>query len=236
MTRLPLSGGSITSPYQSKEALKPVLCKLCGDEDLDPDFIDETYTRLGRVIGEWMSEQERLEVSSVAGSLLSTAKNLDEAALFLSGFETGIHSGLEIEVGRRIARCLALEAELGSVAEAQNIISSFRREAIRIARVCMAARADLPNHREASGRRPLRWYDDFTALLFGLADRAGVEPALRKDRVTGVRGGWLFEAAQALEPFLWPEMRSRSAEACGSRLDRSKRRLRARHRQNKRAG
>src|SRR5262249_39711279 len=163
-----------TSPYYSKEELKPVLCKICGDEDLNPTFIDETYMSLGKVIGEWMSEQERLEVSSVGGSLLSTAKNLNEAALVLAGFETGIHSGLEIEVGRRIARCLALEPGVGSLAEAQMILSSFRQQATRIAHVCMVARADLPDQPGASGRRALRWYDNFTALLLGLAEKAGV--------------------------------------------------------------
>jgi len=233
VTRLPTSGGSITSPYQSEEQLKRVLCKLCGDGVLNPASIHETYIKLGAIIGEWMLEQERLEVSSVAGSLLSTAKNLNEAALFLSGFETGIHSRLEIEVGCRIARYLAQVPGVGSLAKAQSIISSFRQEATRLAHVCMVARADLPHQPEVSGRRALRWYDNFTALLLGLAEKAGVKPSLRKDRKTGVRGGWLFEAAQSLEAFLWPEMRSPSAEACGTRLDRCKRRLHAHHRQNK---
>jgi hypothetical protein len=181
--------------------------------------------KLGAIIGQWFSEQERLEASSVSRSLLSTAKNLNEAVLTLGGSEIGIHSGLKIEVARRVARYLAL---VPGVKDAQEIISSFRQEADRIAHVCMVARADLPDHPEAVGRRALRWHDDFTALLLNLAHKAGVDPALRKDRGTRVRGGWLFEAAQAVEPFLWPEMRSPSAEACGTRLDRSRRHLRER--------
>jgi len=80
----------------------------------------------------------------------------------------------------------------------------------------------------------LDWYDDFTALLLDIANMAGVKPTLRKDRSIGARSGWLFEAAQALESFLYPEMRSPSPEACGKRLERSQRRLRERERQKAR--
>jgi hypothetical protein len=236
MTRLHAGGATIVSPYQSEEELKRVLCDLSLHQVLSPAAVHELYMNLGTIIGHWMAEQQRLEVSSVAGSLLSTAKSLNEASLILSGSETGLHSDLEIEVAGRIIRYLALVPRIGSPDAAQELISSFRQEADRIAHVCMVARADLPDQPAQSGRRALLWYDNFTALLLGLAKKAGIEPALRKDRITGLRSGWLFEAAQALEPFLWPEMRSPSPEACGTRLDRSKRRLRARHRQNRRAG
>ena len=46
-------------------------------------------------------------------------------------------------------------------------------------------------------------------------------------------GGWLFEAAQAVEPFLSPEMRSPSREACFQRLKRSKRNLKRSQGQNR---
>jgi hypothetical protein len=85
------------------------------------------------------------------------------------------------------------------------------------------------------GRPALNWYDEFTALLLKIADEAGIEPALGKDRATNARTGWLFEAGQALESFLWPEMRSPSAEACGKRLERSRKRLRDPKRQKARA-
>jgi hypothetical protein len=96
----------------------------------------------------------------------------------------------------------------------------------------MVAYADLNRKAANEGRAPLLWYDDFTALLLDIADKAGVEPALGKDRVDRVRTGWLFKAAQALEPFLDPFMRSPSAEACGKRLERSKKRLARARRQN----
>jgi hypothetical protein len=235
MPRLPVAGASIASPLQDEGELKRVLSDLGVDQVLSPTAVHELHLNLAAIIGQWMLEQQRLEVSSVAGSLLSTARSLNEASLILGGFETGFHSYLEITVASRIAQYLALLPGVNSLAEAQELISSFRQEAARIAHVCMVARADLPDRPEERGRRALRWYDDFTALLLDLANKAGVQPTLRKDRNTGVRSGWLFEAAQALEPFLYREMRSPSAEACGTRLDRSMRRLRQRTRQNSRA-
>jgi hypothetical protein len=194
----------------------------------------EVYLSLGTIVGQWLSEQERLDVSPVAKALLSTAKNLSEASLLLSGLETGMHTDFDIEVTSRVANCLALDPAVGSLATAQELISSFRQEAARIAHVCMVARADLPAGPGERGRPALAWYDDFTALLLNIANEAGVEPTLRKDRITGVRSGWLLEAAQALELFLYPEMRSPSAEACGKRLERSLRRLRGGKRQKSR--
>jgi hypothetical protein len=234
MTRLPVSGSSIASPLRSEGDLKGVLSDLRVDHVLSRAAVHEIYLSLGSIIGQWMSEEQRLEVSSVAGSLLSTAKSLNEAVRTLGGFETGLHSDLEIAVATRIAKYLALVPGVSSLTEAQELISSFRQEAARIAHVCMVARADLPNRPEKLGRRALHWYDAFTALLLQIAEKADLEPTLGKDRITGVRSGWLFEAAQALEAFLYPEMRSPSAEACGSRLDRSKRRLRRGTRQNTR--
>jgi hypothetical protein len=100
----------------------------------------------------------------------------------------------------------------------------------------MVAYADLNQKALNEGRAPMRWYDDFTALLLKLAEKVGVEPSLGKDRTTRARTGWLFEAAQALEAFLDPYMRSPSAEACGKRLERSKMRLAKAHRQNPSSG
>jgi hypothetical protein len=89
----------------------------------------------------------------------------------------------------------------------------------------MVAGTDLRTRSGKRGRAPFEWYDNFTALLLKIAEIAGREPALNKDRDTGERGGWLFEAAIALETFLEPDMQSSSPEACGKRLERSKQRL-----------
>jgi hypothetical protein len=236
MSRLPISGASIVSPVQDEQELKRALSDLRVDHALGPAAAHEYYMRLGAIIGQWMSEQQQLEAATVAGSLLSMAKRLNEACVILDGLEPGLHSDLEISVASRIAQYLALEPGVKSLNEAQELLSSFRQQAARIAHVCMVARADLPDDGpKVRGRRALAWYDDFTALLLDMANKSGIQPTLRKDRNSGVRSGWLIEAAQALESFLWPEMRSPSAEACFKRLERSRRRLHDQHRQKGRA-
>src|SRR5262249_11707673 len=161
----------------------------------------------------WMSEQQRLEVSAVGKALLSMAKNLNEVSGLLGGLETGIHSDLEIAVTSRMVGYLAMDPAVGSHDRAREFVSAFQRDARRMAHVSMVARADLPDEAGERGRRALHWYDDFTALLLHVANIAGVNPTLRKDRVSGARSGWLFDAAQAFESFLYPEMRSPSPEA-----------------------
>jgi hypothetical protein len=231
MPRLQVSGSSIVSPLRDEGELKRVLSDL--GVDLSPAAVHELHVKLAVIIGQWMAEQQRLEVSSVSGALLSTARNLNEAAVTLGGFETGLHSGLEIAVATRIARYLAVVPGVSSLAEAQELISSFRHEATRIAHVCMVARADLPDRSER--RQALDWYDDFTALLLELANQAADAWTRWKGR-DRVRIGWLIEAARALESsFLYREMRSPSSEACGKRLQRSRRRLRLAKGQNHRA-
>jgi hypothetical protein len=233
MPRLQVSGSTIVSPLRDEGELKRVISDL--GVDLSPDAAHELHVKLAAIIGQWMAEQQRLEVSSVSAPLLSTARNLNEAAVTLGGFETGLHSGLEIPVASRIARYLAVVPGVSSLAEAQELISSFRHEATRIAHVCMVARADLPDRSEKSGRQALDWYDDFTALLLELANQAADAWARWKGR-DRVRIGWLIDAARALESsFLYREMRSPSSEACGKRLQRSRRRLRLAKGQNHRA-
>jgi hypothetical protein len=97
MPRLPVSGSSIVSPLRDEGELKRVLLDL--GVDLSPAAVHELHVKLAVIIGQWMSEQQRLEVSSVSGALLSPARNLNEAAVTLGGFETGLHTGLEIAVG-----------------------------------------------------------------------------------------------------------------------------------------
>jgi hypothetical protein len=152
-----------------------------------------------------------------------------------------LHDGIEISVAAEIARHLALNPQVNSLSNAHDIMSAFQQEAVRIAHVCMVARAALPNQPSKGGRPPIGWYDDFTSLLLEIADRGGVDPTLRRDRITGPNG-WLLDAAQALEAFLDWEiggkrlsshlMRSPGPEACGKRLERSLKRLRGDKGQN----
>ena len=234
MARLPARGATVAAPYRNEGELHQMLSDLRVSHRFDATAIQNLYLELASVIGQWMAEQQRLEVPPVAKALLSIAKNLSEVSALLGGLETGIHSDLEIAVASRAAEYLAMDPTVGSLDKARELVSTFQRDAARMAHVCMVARAGLPDQPGERGRRALNWYDDFTALLLDVADTADVKPTVRKDRISGARSGWLFEAAQALESFLYPEMHSPSPEACGKRLERSLRRLRERARQKAR--
>jgi hypothetical protein len=148
------------------------------------------------------------------------ANNLSEASWLLGGLETGIRSTLEIAVASQVTNLLSMDPTLGPQS-ADELLRSFRVEADRIAHVCLVAAADLPQGPGERGRRAHKWFDAFTTLLLQIAKKAGLEPTLGKDRITGVRSGWLLDAALTFESFLDPLMRSPSSEACGKRLDRT---------------
>lgn len=161
------------------------------------------------------------------------SKELNTTAKILSGHQTGLHEIQDIRIVSQLAEILALDPEVGSRGQADKLITSFQGDADKLAHACLVAARDWKlSVVGKSGRPQPDWYDDFMALLLEVADIAGVAPRLSKDRITGARGGWLLDAAQALETFLDPKMRSPSAEACGKRLERSKMRLKQKHRQN----
>ena len=233
MPRLLGSGASIVSPWRKEEELRRVLSDLHHVE-MPSATVRELHSGLGTIIGKWMSElEERSEASPIAKALLSTSRNLSEVSRLLSGHESGFRTSVEIGVTTETIKYLELDPTLET--PAPEFISAFAGDAARVAHLCMLAYKALPDRSAERGRPALDWYDDFTALLLEIAEKAGVEPTLRKDRISGVRSGWLFEAAQALETFLWPAMRSPSPEACGKRLERSRRRLRESKRQKPRA-
>jgi hypothetical protein len=234
MSRLPASGSAVETPRRDEGELRSVLCDLGVARVFDEAAAHELHFKLGAIIGEWSIEQQRLEASAVEKALLSTAQNLKEASRLLRGLETGIRSALEIAVASRVVGLLSMDPTIG-VQSGQGLLRSFCEEADRVAHVCLVAVADLPQAPGERGRRAHIWYDAFTVLLLQIAEKGGLKPTLRKDRVTRVRSGWLLDAAQALEPFLDPLMRSPSSEACGKRLERSLSRLRKGDRQKSRA-
>jgi hypothetical protein len=230
MTRLPANGAWAETPHRDEGELRKTLGDLGLAIVFDEAATHELYMKFSVIIGEWSAEQQRLEVSPVAEALLSIANNLSQVSRFLAGSETGIRSDLEIAVANRVANLLSMDPTIGPQSP-QELLSSFRAEADRIAHVCLVAAADLPQGPGDRGRRAHKWYDSFTSLLLKIAEKAGLEPTLRKDRITGFRSGWLLDAAQAFETFLDPSMRSPSSEACGKRLERSLGRFRNAQRQ-----
>jgi hypothetical protein len=232
MARLPISGVTVSTPLRGEADLREVLAELCPEGDFSESDTKEFYRRLGRIIGRWSAEHYRLDISPLVKTFTAMRGDLDGIAKILSGHETGLREIHDIEVVSQLATILALDPEVGSRQQADELIDSFRRDAAKMAHACLIAAHDLKQQVGKSGRPPSDWYDDFTALLLEIAGNGGVEPQLGKDRITGAGYGWLLDAAQALEAFLDPHMLSPSKVACGKRLERSMKTLKQRHRQN----
>jgi hypothetical protein len=232
MARLPISGVAVSSPRRTEADLRHVLAQLCPDGKFSESDISEFYGWLAQIIGQWSAEDNRLDIAPLAKTFTAMAKELKKVAEILSGHETGLREIHDIAIVSQLAMMLALDPEIGSRQQADKLIASFRGDAAKLAHACLVVALDLKQTVGKSGRPLPKWYDEFTALLLEVAETAGVEPRLSKDRISGARIGWLLDAAKALEAFLDPQMRSPSAEACGKRLERSQTRLKAKHRQN----
>jgi hypothetical protein len=232
MARLPISGSTLATPHLDEADLRNVLAQLCPDGKFSESDTSKFYGWLAQIIGQWSAEDNRLDIAPLARTFTAMGKELKKVVEILSGHETGLHEIHDIKIVSQLAMILALDPEVGSRGQADKLIASFRGDAAKLAHACLAAARDLRQTVGESGRPLAEWHDEFAALLLEVAETAGVEPRLNKDRISGARVGWLLDAAQALEAFLDPQMRSSSAEACGKRLERSKTRLKQKHRQN----
>jgi len=232
MKRLLITGTSLATPKLGEEELKRVLAELGAAAVFDDAAVHELYMKLAAVHGAWLAEQQAKQVSPVAGALRRAGTCLIEIAGLLSGHETGFQTHVTVETTSQTARMLARDSTIGSIKRAHELIDTFKVDAAKISGACLGAYAELTSRASKDGRDAFGWYDEFTSLLLEIAKKAGIAPNLNKDRRTRKRGGWLFEAAQALEPFLDRYMRSPSPEACGKRLERSRKRLLNADRQN----
>ena len=236
MRRLGISGASVATPVLGEPELRRAVDRLGVGNHFNGDGIQEIHLGIAEIIGLWFAEQEAKKASPVAKALLATGRNLLEASKVLSGHQTGERTLVEIQATTEAVRLLALDPTIGSIDTAKTLVGNFHEQSAKIGHVCLVAWADLAEERGQKGRPALRWYDDFTSLLLDIAKKAGIKASVGRDRVTGERTGWLFQAAQALEPFLYDWMRSKSPEACGKRLERSMRRLRDLKRQKSPSG
>lgn len=232
MKRLPISGGRLASLELEEDELRRVLGELGAAAVFDDNGIHEFYIKLAEIHGTWWAERAAKEVAPVVSTLGKLGTKLTEITALLSGHETGLHTAAIIETMSQVVRALGRDPSVGSLNAARALIDNFKSGAAKIHEASFAAFADLTGPSLNDGRDALRWYDDFTAILLEIAAKLGIEPALGKDRITGQRNGWLFDAARALERFFPSYMRSQSPEACGKRLERSRKRLLNTHRQN----
>jgi hypothetical protein len=229
MKQLQIRGASVATPMLGEPELEHALAKLGVAAVFSEADIHETYMEIAGVYGAWLAEEESKEVSSLASGLLRTGKNLIEASKLLGGRQTGLRNQVELEVTSRVIEIMGSDPTVGN---SEELIAAFQKNAASVGHACLIAYADLERKASNDGRAPNLWYDKFTAVLLRIASKAGIDPNLNKDRIDQTRGGWLFIAAQALEPFLDPHMRSPSPEACGKRLERSCKRLLNSDRQN----
>jgi hypothetical protein len=239
LARLPSTGVTFLTPFEPRETrplgeddLGQVLLHLCPHATFTSDEIHGYYLELGFINGRGHAEQSRPNAIALAGTLMSIAKKLDAVAETFQARQTGIRDANEVEIVSRLIAILAANPSLGSPERAEELIQSFSKDAETIAHACRITAIDLKHHVGKSGRPQLDWYERFTSLLLTIADRAGIKPRLGKDRITGVRNGWLLEAAQSLQLFLQPDMRPPDAESCGKRLERARKALRQRSGQN----
>ena len=232
MARLPTSDVTVATPHLDQANLRNVLAQLCPDGNFSESDVSKFYRRLARIVGQWSAEDNRLDIAPLAKTFTAMGKELKKIAEILSGHETGLHEIHDIAIVSQLAMILALDPEVGSRQQADKLIASFRGDATKLAHACLVVACDLKKRVGKSGRPQAEWHDEFTALLLEVAKTVGVKPRLSKERISYAWVGWLLDAAQALEGFLDPQMRSSSAEACGQRLYRSKTRLKQKHRQN----
>jgi len=203
---------------------------LCPEHSFDEQTLSDLCLSLSSVIGKHQGEKYQPEAKAMANKLAATAKFLPQLGEELS-LRTGITQNTNTELAIRVREALELNPTVANRARADQRLGSFSQECLDISQACWIAFKLLSDERGKPGRTKIDWYDDFTALLLRLAKLANINPRLGKDRETGARTGWLFDAAQSLEELLYPEMRSPSREACGKRLERSLTRLK--HRQNR---
>jgi hypothetical protein len=230
MTRLPLVGVRLSStPEGTFENIERVLSDLKAREHYSESDIQLLHASLARVVGMWSAEQERIQVTTITSNLRSLGGNLLKAAAILQSHDTGIQRRDRLETLLQLEEYLALEPTVGTVEKARDLLASFAREAAKIGHASMIAGAGLAAQPGERGRPGHDWYDLFTSILFDVAARAKVKPALGRNGSTGDWTGWLLRAARSFETLLPAHMRSQSIEACAKRLNRSKRRVRQRH-------
>jgi hypothetical protein len=234
MARIPARGSMVVSPQRDEASFTSVLSELGLGSVTDEEERHGLYMGLAGVVGRWWREAGRLDSSILIKSLGSVANDLRAVAKLVAATE-GFHTSHDLECALLVRIHLERQEDIQSREKALELMDDFRVKAAKVADACESAVAELGALTGRPGRPQLEWYDEFTALLLDLAEKGNVNPTLRKDRITGERSGWLLRAALALETFLYPDMRSHSIEACGKRLERAKRNLERRIRQNRSA-
>jgi hypothetical protein len=219
--RVKVRGSGLASPWGSRDALGLTLLELCPHTQFADNDLDKIYSKLGGIIGSWLLEQGRLNKLPLLTDLSVASNQMNAILQTLEGTKTGFHSTRRIELADQLRLGLAKVPAVGSMDNAHSVMQRFRELTMSMIDGARVAIDELKQQRGDKGRPSLGWYDDFTTLLVTVAKKAGTEPNLNINRITGEPEGWLFDAAQKLEAFLDKDMRSLSSSARLKRLQRS---------------
>ena len=185
MARIPARGVTIVTPFHngvnprvlSQEDLRDVLVDLCPQTVFANSDLEVFYSKLQSMLGLWIADTNRLDVATLAKTFTTTGKELNKIANILRGHETGLHEIHDTEIVSQLRDILALDPEVGSRQQADDLIALFRGSAAKVAHACLVAAHDLKLTVGESGRPPAEWHDQFTALLLAIAERAGLNRA-----------------------------------------------------------
>jgi len=231
MARLPRSGSSFSSLYESEITLEDVISNL----ELRPlSKKDEAYIRttIGSAIGQWAKIEgvhkeagARLDIKDFRRSLKRFASGLEEISSTLAPTSAGLHQIHDIEVVGKIALTLSETTDVGSVEQANNFLERFRSGAEMLARTVRVAEQNLTTIKTRHGRIRLDWHDDFTRAVALLCDLNSIPKTIITDPVSRHVRGKFLDTASALQRLLDPRMRAPSARALADRLEKSKKRI-----------
>src|ERR1700694_645997 len=162
MARLPTRGATIATPFQSgpnprvlSEAdLRGVLADRCPQTVFAKSDVEVFYSKLKYILGLWSAEHDRLDIAPLVKTFTAIGGDLEGIAKILGGHETGLHEIHDIEIVSQLANILALDPEVGSRRQADQLIASFRGDAAKMAHACLVAAGDLKRQVGKSGRPP----------------------------------------------------------------------------------
>jgi phosphohistidine phosphatase SixA len=227
LARLSQTGSGVCSLYELEITFDQVLTNL-GLASMPTDERERIRGELGIVMDRGLGEisgsrklnpEGRLQSQDIAASLRSIAHHLQAASRPLRGRQTGLQQASHILVANRARELLAMNPEIGDSADAY--LSDFCNQLDTVSHACTVAATVLKSNKSKGGRKPLNWFDDFTAVLVSIAKQNGIRPTIATDRSTGVAQGRFLDLAKGFERLLWLEMRSPSRAALAKRLSRA---------------
>jgi len=224
MAKLPKSGIKYQFLDEREVTLAEIVASL-GLKPLSKKAQREIRRRLGFALAMWDEPYTALQTKTVAGSLKTRAKELDQAASLGAITRTGFGREQDIAAGAQLVQILMSNPEIGTLKAAHEYLRNFCDMAGIMASSCRAAAESLQSRKGRGGKSLYGWYDEFTAVLLNICEKNRIEPTFWTDRISGEAAGNLPRIALAFERLLPPKMRSGKPATLVKRLGRSVERL-----------